>query len=111
MDEDITEFVMEGTIDVDGMITTFENEYATVSRLVLWDVSAADLSGLASGEMTRIANAAKQYSAHERTAFVGESPFLFGMMRMYETHSELAGVPLAMDVFHDRDKAIDWLNG
>jgi len=111
MNGDITEFVIEGHISVDMMIDTVKHEYATVSKLVLWDVSEADLSDFTSGEMTRIASAAKQYSIHEKTAFVGESPFLFGMMRMYEAHSEMQGVPLAMSVFRDRSEACKWLKG
>ncbi|MHC4873818.1 MAG: hypothetical protein ACYTFY_18380 [Planctomycetota bacterium] len=109
MDGSITEFVMEGAVDVEGMISTFESEYGTVSRNVLWDVSAGDLSCLTSEKMSRIAAAAKQYSVHEKTAFVGESTFLFGTMRMYEAHSEMAGVPLTMKVFRDKSEAIEWL--
>lgn len=108
-DGDITEFVMEGDLDVGGMISTFESEYGTVSRLVLWNVSAADLSDLTSEKMYQIARGAKQYAVHEKTAFVGDSPFLFGMMRMYEAHSDIEGVPLTMGVFYNRGEAIEWL--
>lgn len=106
---DITEFITEGHVDVEEVINVFKNEYGTVSRLVLWDTSEGGMSDMTSKEMTRIANAAKQYSVHEKTAFVGESPFVFGMMRMYEAHAEMAGVPLKMAVFHDRGEAIKWL--
>ena len=108
-DREITEFVMEGPTTVAEMVDIIKSQYPTVTKLLLWNLSAWDVSSFTEDDMWRIAGAAKIHSVHEKTAFLGESPFVFGMLQMYTSHSEMAGVPLKMEVFRDRDEAIEWL--
>ena len=109
MDGQITEFVVDGPSDADEIINIIKDKYSTISKYVLWNFLAGDVSGLTLDDMHRITRVAKEHSVHEKTAFLGASDFVFGILRMYETLSELEGVPLDMQVFRDRNEAIEWL--
>lgn len=109
MDGAITEFIAEGAISAEDVIKVIEEKYAAIKKHVLWNLLDGDMSSFSRTDMQRVAMAAKQHSVHEKTAFLGASDFTFAMLRMYRTHSEIEKVPLQMQVFRDRQEAIDWL--
>ncbi len=108
---EITEFVMEGPYDVDEIINIVKSKYPTITKGILWNLSAGDISNLTPDDMRRIANVAREHAVHEKTAFFGIADLEFGKLRMYETFSEMQNVPLEMQVFRDRNEAIEWLKG
>ncbi len=108
---EITEFIIKGPSDVDEIINVVKSKYPTITKGILWNLSAGDISNLTPDDMRRIANVAREYAVHEKTAFFGTSDLEFGILRMYETHSEMESVPLVMQVFRDRNEAIEWLKG
>lgn len=108
-DEEITEFIVEGEYTTDDVIETIKNTYKDITKYVLWNCRSGHISNLDSNEMKRIASVAKKHSVHEKTAFVASSDLMFGLLRMYETHSRIENVPLSMQVFRERSDAIKWL--
>lgn len=106
--EEIAEFIVEGQYTGNDVIETIKSSYENITKYVIWNCCAGNISEIDSNEMKRIASVAKQYSVHQKTAFVASSDLMFGLFRMYETHSRIENVPLSMQVFRERSNAIKW---
>jgi hypothetical protein len=63
------------------------------------DLSTSDLAALARRTT---------FSSHARKAVLVSSPVLYGLGRVFETYSQLAGSE-SVHVFKDRFKALEWL--
>lgn len=103
-----TEFVVKGTITPDCIISLVKQEYHKISKNVLWNLASANMSHFTAKDMSRIAYETKKMVLNKRTAFFGVTEMIFGLSRMYQTHSEMEGVPAHICVFRDRDKALEW---
>jgi len=101
--------MIEGAANVDEVIDIIRTRYSSISRGVLWNMSAGSNSNLTHDDMRRIAMAAREHAVHDKTAYFGSVDLEFGMFRMYQTHAELEHVRPVMKVFRDRDEAIQWL--
>jgi len=77
---------------------TFVHLIDTV-RITKADLTASDLATLARSTT---------FSPHSRKAVLVSSPVLYGLGRMFEAYSQLAGSE-SVHVFKDRFKALEWL--
>jgi hypothetical protein len=106
---EITEFVMEGTCDVDEVLSVVKSEYNAISKGILWNLSAGSIFNLSPDDMRHIANVVKEHAVHKKTAYFGSIDLEFGLLRMYEAYAKMECVPPVMKVFRDRNEAIEWL--
>ncbi len=105
----ITEFVVEDTYDVDDVLKIIKNEYPKITQGILWNYTASNFSDPIPISFHRIALAVKEHAIHKKTAYLGPTDLKFGLLRMYETYSEIEKVAPLMKVFRDREEAIEWL--
>jgi dihydrodipicolinate synthase/N-acetylneuraminate lyase len=108
---EITEFVMEGACDVDEVLNIIKSQYRTISKGILWNLSAGSISNLNPDDMRRIANMVREHAMHKKTAYFGSVDLEFGLLRTYEAYAEMECVPPVMKVYRDRNEAIEWLKG
>lgn len=106
---EIIEFIVEGDCTVEEILDMVQNHYGSISKNVLWDLSAGSNSLITSSDMVRIARTVKVNAVHARAAYVCPVDLEFGLFRMYQTHAELEGVATRMQVFRTRDEALLWL--
>lgn len=101
-----------GKIDVDEVLSKqaemralpeFDPDYAS-----LFDYSAADLSEIDAVALRRIA-AGTPFSSKARRAFLVRDEVSYGLLRMFQAFSEMAGRGDMVQVFLDRDEALRWL--
>jgi len=112
--QDLTVITVTGAVSSESIIAALDDFYESgaTSRL-LWDFSAVHGGGITEGGLHRIIESARR-QAHRRTggktAIVASSDAQFGVGRMYEILSELAGHPIAHAVFRSTAEAVAWLN-
>ena len=106
---EISEFVIEGTCDVDEVVNTINAKYCSISKGVLWNLSRGSISNFTTNDISRIAMAVKGHVVHNKTALFALADLNFGLFRMYETLAELENVTHVIKVFRNRDEAIQWL--
>jgi hypothetical protein len=106
---EIIEFVIEGTCELNDLISTIEAHYHKGLKGVLWNASDADIGHLTADELRTIAYVVKQRATHKKTAYCSPYDLQFGVLRMYEAYAEIGEVAPLMMVFRDRDEAIAWL--
>ena len=106
---EIVEFVTEGTYDVDDLLNIVKNQYPAISKGILWNVSSGVFSDPSPDVMQRLAVAVREHGVHKKTAYFGPTDIRFGLLRMFETYSEMKNVSPEMEVFRDRNEAIKWL--
>lgn len=109
MPGEIIEFIIEGDSSVEEILEVIKNHYGSISKSVLWNLSAGSNSRLTSADMVRIARAVKKYAVHSQAAYVCPADLEFGLFRMYQSYAEMQGVATGMRVFRSRDKALLWL--
>ena len=109
--EEITEFVMEGACDVDEIIKIVKSQYPVITKGIMWNFLAGDISNLTPDYMRRVATVVREHAVHEKTALFDSTDFTFGLLRMYEVYAGMEGVTPVMKVFRDRNEAIEWLTG
>ncbi len=85
-----------------------------VSTKTLWDFRQAQAvarlpGGQIGSEASKLAGVVRNHP-DRRTALVVVKNVDFGMLRMWTTYSEIAGMQLRVQVFYDYDKAIAWLH-
>ncbi len=90
---EITEFVTEGTYDVDDVLNIVKNQYPTITKGILWNVSSGVFSDRSPAAMHRIAVAVREHAVHKKTAYFGPADIKFGLLRMYEIYAEMEHVP------------------
>lgn len=80
--------------------------------LALWDLSEAELSGLTSDEISSLAQYSSQLAttrAEGKTAIVLDSPFEYGLGRIFQTYVEMNKTPVEVQLFRSLDEARKWL--
>jgi hypothetical protein len=83
-------------------------------KLVLWDFSEADVSGIDSGSVRGLAaGSADMAGARQggRTALYARTEAQYGLCRMYEIYLDLQGQSVPTRTFRSRRAAELWLNG
>lgn len=112
-DLDLTIITVVGSIETEDIIrhlADFYDQFNT-SKLI-WDFSRAEGEHIDGRQLRRIVDAAKS-QAHLReggaTAIVVPRSSQFGVARMYEILSDLAGHPIAHAVFRSLEEARAWL--
>jgi hypothetical protein len=84
----------------------------TVTKLVLWDILDADLSGLHADDIMHDAKQTKELANMRiggKTAIVSSNSLEYGMSRMLEAFYDLESVPFEVQVFHTLGDAKRWL--
>ena len=109
----LTRFRVNGEFSADDALAVIEAYYAgEVTRLTLIDFSGADLSGITSDQLKKIA---KMIGARGlarkggKTAYVLCGDLHFGLGRMAEALYDIENVPFEMRVFRQLKKALAWL--
>lgn len=106
----IVTFTVEGLLDLQELLNTIETFYKElVSTLVLWDVSLGELVHITKDDLRRVARFAAGKASHLKTAMVAEGDLNYGLLRMYEVYTKMAHYKPHLQVFRDREPAIEWL--
>lgn len=112
---DLTERKVLGVLNVDEVLEVLAEFYrGKTTKLVLWDLSNADISSLTSADFSRVAEAVARYAIQfgdVKTAAVVSSNFAYGMTRMYQALRERGSNAGTFLSFRTRDEAFDWLVG
>ena len=112
-DKDLTIVTAEGVITADDLLDWGNNYYeGQITSLILWDVTKADLSGLQSDKLRKIAEIMSRISEARRggkTAFVYDNPLEFGIGRMFQAYSEMEDMPFQVQSFRSFHEARKWL--
>ena len=110
-----TEHVVSGRVTAEEVLecqTTFYE--AGPARLLLWDLSEADLALLTTENMRQFVRRTTTLGPERqggRTAIVAPAPLQYGLGRAAETLGEVLSIPYALRVFRKRDDAVRWLAG
>ena len=83
-----------------------------VTALILWDETEADLSGLDANALRSLARRAKDKSDARKAgkgAVVYAQPLAFGLGRMFQTFTEMEGLPYEVQSFLSFEEAREWL--
>jgi hypothetical protein len=108
-----TENVVIGRVTAQEVLacqTTFFE--AGPTRLLLWDLSAADLTLLTAENMLKFVSRTASLGRERqdgRTAIVAPAPLQYGFGRMAEAFGEMESISYSLRVFRKRDDAIRWL--
>ncbi len=112
-EKDLTIVTVEGVISADDLLDWGNSYYeGQITSLILWDVTKADLSGLQSDKLRKIAEIMSRISEARRggkTAFVYDNPLEFGIGRMFQAYSEMEDMPFQVQSFRSFHEARKWL--
>jgi hypothetical protein len=113
--QDLIIFTLTGDVgDFQLMVNTINEFYAgEVTKRLLWDMSNADISGLSSEQVRKIADL-PLYRPERRkggkNAIVAPDHLTYGLSRIYETVTDLHNQPFETRVFRSREEACAWLD-
>lgn len=113
-DKDLTIHVASGDISTDEVWSAIEVFYqAGVTRFVLWDFTAADISRVTGDEVRKLVERVGPHEERHRvggkTALVFSSPSGFGLGRMFDIPKQGSDEPVRYRSFHSMTKARKWL--
>ena len=112
-EKDLTIVTVEGAISADDLLDWGNSYYeGQITSLILWDVTKADLSGLQSDKLRKIAEIMSRISEARRggkTGFVYDNPLEFGIGRMFQAYSEMEDMPFQVQSFRSFHEARKWL--
>jgi hypothetical protein len=110
---DLTERIVVGELTITDVMTELQRFYGgTITRRVLWDISAATFNMINSVDVEQISAAVAplvKTRVGGRSAVVAASDLSFGFSRMYQAYREINLVDLPYKSFRARQEAIDWL--
>ena len=110
---DLTSYTVRGKLsaeEVKQVITQFYS--GQVTKLVLWDLTNADLGALHKPDIEAIAHTPRtkaQQRIQGKTALAASKDLAFGLSRMYETLTNLEHLPFKTQVFRTTTDAMNWL--
>ena len=111
--KDLTTYKVVGKVALGDFLESLSSYYqGEVTPLTLWDFTAADITAMASDEISHLAEYASTLAVRRqrgRTAIVFDAPLDFGLGRMFETHLEMTGLPLEVRLFRNLADAREWL--
>lgn len=104
---------VQGVVSIEEINDTVRVHYPlTQCQMVIWDFCDADMSQLPTQRMDSVIKTAREHSQHRReapTLYIGNRPFLYGMLRMYAQKSGITRPGASLSVFYDWDEANQWL--
>jgi len=110
---DLTSFTVTGKVAAAEVKQVIEQFYAgEVTRLVLWDLTNADLGALHKADIEAIAHTPRTKSQQRnqgKTALIASNDLAFGLSRMYESLTNLEHMPFETRVFRTSTDAMNWL--
>lgn len=107
---------IKGNLLASDVIAVVTKQYPNpVVKNVIWDFTEGTVAKITKQGFTEIAGATLQVmksGARQggKTAYVGLSDTDFGLMRMYSSMAEMAGIPINYSVFRTLDAAMVWIN-
>ena len=111
----LTISVAKGMITLDDILNWISNYYSgTVTQLVLWDLTEADLSEITITELKEVAATVKKRYYLRRggkTAIVSKGGIEYGIGRVLQDFAKKEGVEIEYMCFRDMLKAKEWLGG
>ena len=116
---DLTEVTMSGAPTSAEIASAIEDFYARdTTRLTLWNLLDADLSGITAGGVRALADLSVRHGSKRpggKTALVASQALAVGLMRMYETLTEIrgerspGGLVVQYQIFDNVEAARRWL--
>jgi len=113
--EDLTIFTVTGDVGFAELVNA-HNSYgaAGLTRFEIYDLRNGTLGSFTSEQMDKLAIVGKASIGLRpkrcKTALVVSEDVDFGMGRVYQALSEMAGVTWGTEVFRSVDEAYDWLD-
>lgn len=111
--KDLTTFTAVGKLQVTDFRDWLTHYYAgEVTRTILWDLTAADLSAFRNSHIKEVAQAIARISQERRggkTAFVYQPTFEYGIGRMFQAYSQMEDLPFEVQAFKNLVEAKAWL--
>jgi len=78
--------------------------------MVLWDFTNGTMGKFNTYKLkSRVIKAKRYLRKRDRSAFVISKDVDFGIGRMIQTYSNIEGIKTTMSIFHDKNKATEWL--
>jgi len=112
-DHDLTVHVVTGAITDDEMFETLESFYAgRLTRLLLWDMSQADLQTTTADTLRRFVQRAAELGVRRtggKTAVITSTALQYGLARMTEAFAKMEAAPYEFRAFKSHDEALAWL--
>ncbi len=109
----LTTFKMVGKMRISDFYDCLDSYFASgVTPLTLWNLINADMAAITTDEICAFAHSIgylDQVRNGGKTAIVVDTPFDFGLARMFETQLEIAGLSLEMHVCFSLDEGKKWL--
>ena len=112
-DSDFSLMTVTGSVSL-RELTFWAKKYCskTPSRLMLWDMTKADLA-LSARDIVDMSDNIKKIiesSPPKKIAYVFEKSIHFGLGRMYEAHTSTPWHHIQRMCFYDMDEALKWLH-
>lgn len=108
-----TEHIVSGRVTAEEVLTCQTMFYEVgPTKLLLWDLSAADLTLLTTENMRQFVKRTATIGKARhggRTAIVAPESLQYGLGRMAEIFGEVESIPYELRVFRKRDDAVLWL--
>ncbi|MHB8059883.1 MAG: hypothetical protein ACYDHO_03505 [Gaiellaceae bacterium] len=115
LEMDLTSHTASGEISADEILSKIRSYYerGEVTRLLVWDLSGADIRKLSAPDVRDFVNLTNSLTgprAGGKTAVVVETPLAYGMGRMYELSKDATDERgIEHKTFRDRQSALEWL--
>ena len=113
LDKDLTIFTAKGALTTDNFHDCLVTYYAgEVTKLILWDLTKADLTTLKPTHLEELAQCIYQISEMRKggkTAFVHDESFVHGIGKILQAFSMMRGLPFEVLPFRSIDEAKAWL--
>ena len=110
---DLTIFQVTGQMQVADFKNALADYYrGDVTRLILWDLTRADLTAFRNRHIKEVAQGIARISEARRggrTAFVYDESFEYGIGRMFQAYSQMAEMPFEVRAFKGLAEARAWL--
>jgi len=110
---DLTIFTGTGTIDARQVMSAMNEFYAAEpTRLVLWEFSAADVTGMSFEDVQAIVDLTVQYGQQRKggkTAIIAAQQVAFGIGRLYESKLGGTATPVQVHVCWTLEEALEFL--
>lgn len=113
VEKDLTINICTGKLTLKEVQDTIDSYYSkTITRLVLWDVTNADVSQLNAAELKKIVVDIRERSTVRvggKTALLFSKDVGYGIGRMLMAFSDSEGLSIDLMVFREPSKAHEWL--
>jgi len=110
---DLTQHVVTGRVTDEEMFGTLEAFYGgRFTRLLLWDMSQAELQYVTADALRRFVQRAAELGARRaggKTAVIAATALQYGLGRMSEAFAKIEGAAYDFRAFRSYDEAVAWL--